>query len=133
MLEYNNIHSKKWPYPVDYEKENEVNTDVLIIGGGIAGSHAAINAAKRGAKVAVVDKAMVIRSGAGGAGVDHWHGALKNPCSRISPDELMEVLTKSFNDYYLFEWGNGLPLTSCLTKAGMPFKTWRRWAWLCGM
>ena len=46
----------EWPYPVNYGKENEVIADVLILGGGIAGCHAAINAAKRGAKVAVVDK-----------------------------------------------------------------------------
>jgi succinate dehydrogenase/fumarate reductase flavoprotein subunit len=108
MIDRNDIHTTKWPYPVNCDKENKVNVDVLIIGGGIAGSHAAINAAKRGVKVAVVDKAMVIRSGAGGAGVDHWHGALKNPCCTITPEELMEVASKSFNDYYWFEWGNGL-------------------------
>jgi hypothetical protein len=26
-----------WPCPVDYEKENEIDTDVLVIGGRIAG------------------------------------------------------------------------------------------------
>ena len=46
----------EWPYQVDYGRENEVSTDVLIIGGGIAGCHAAINAAKRGARVIVADK-----------------------------------------------------------------------------
>ena len=58
-----------WPYPVAYGKENEVEADVLILGGGVAGCHAAIHAAKRGAKVVVVDKGAVIRSGSGGAGV----------------------------------------------------------------
>jgi len=82
--------SQEWPYPVNYGKENEVSADVLIIGGGIAGSHAAINAAKRGAKVAVVDKAPIVRSGSGGAGVDHWGGALTNPCSKITPEEAMK-------------------------------------------
>jgi NADPH-dependent 2,4-dienoyl-CoA reductase/sulfur reductase-like enzyme len=38
-----------WPYPVAYGKESEVEADVLILGGGVAGCHAAINAAKRGA------------------------------------------------------------------------------------
>ena len=79
-----------WPYPVNYGKENEVNSDILIIGGGIAGSHAAIQAARRGMKVAMVDKAPVIRSGSGGAGVDHWGAAFTNPCSKISPEEIME-------------------------------------------
>ena len=78
-----------WPYPVNYGKENEVSVDILIIGGGIAGSHAAIQAARRGAKVAMVDKAPIIRSGSGGAGVDHWGAAFTNPCSKITPEEMM--------------------------------------------
>ena len=59
-----------WPYPVNYGRENEIDADVLVLGGGIAGCHAAISAAKRGARVAVVDKGPVIRSGSGGSGVD---------------------------------------------------------------
>jgi len=80
----------EWPYPVDYGKENEITADVLIIGGGIAGCHAAINAAKRGVKVVVVEKGATVRSGSGGAGVDHWGAALTNPCSNISPEQLAE-------------------------------------------
>ena len=79
----------EWPYPVHYGKENEVSADVLVIGGGIAGCHAAINAAKIGAKVVVVDKGAVIRSGSGGAGIDHWHDACTNPCCKITPEEMM--------------------------------------------
>ncbi|MFC1909652.1 FAD-dependent oxidoreductase, partial [Chloroflexota bacterium] len=81
----------EWPYPVSYGKENEVSTDVLILGGGIAGCHAAINAARKGVKVAVVEKGAVIRSGAGGAGVDHWHDTFANPCSTVTPEEAMEL------------------------------------------
>lgn len=61
------------PYPVNYGKESEISSDVLIIGGGIAGYHAATSAVKRGATVAVAEKGTVLRSGAGGDGVDHWH------------------------------------------------------------
>jgi len=43
--------SMRWPYPVRYGKEREIHADVLIIGGGLAGSHAAINAAKKGMKI----------------------------------------------------------------------------------
>ena len=82
----------EWPYPVNYGKENEVRADVLVLGGGIAGCHAAINAAKRRAKVVVVDKGPVIRSGSGGAGVDHWHAACTNPCSKVTPEEMMELV-----------------------------------------
>ena len=82
---------KEWPYPVNYGKENVVEVDVLFVGGGIAGCHGAISALKKGATVAVVDKGPVIRSGAGGAGVDHWHLACTNPASQITPDEIMTM------------------------------------------
>ena len=79
--------AEAWPYDVNYGKENDFSTDVLIIGGGIAGCHAAINAARRGAKVAVVEKGATKRSGSGGAGVDHWGLAYGNPCSRVNLEE----------------------------------------------
>jgi succinate dehydrogenase/fumarate reductase flavoprotein subunit len=90
MNEIHYFQVKEWPYPVNYGKENEVVADVLIIGGGIAGCHAAINAAKRSARVVVVEKAATIRSGCGGAGVDHWGSAFSNPCSKITPEEGVE-------------------------------------------
>jgi succinate dehydrogenase/fumarate reductase flavoprotein subunit len=101
------IKAVEWPYPVNYGKENEVTADVLILGGGIAGCHAAINAAKRGAKVVVVDKGAVIRSGLGGAGVDHWHFACTNPYSKVSPEDMVEQI-KNFGDYFEPESGNGI-------------------------
>jgi succinate dehydrogenase/fumarate reductase flavoprotein subunit len=89
----------KWPYPVRYGKETEITSDVLIVGGGIAGSQAAISAAKRGAKVVVIDKGMVKRSGSGGMGVDHWHGALTNPCSKVTPEEFNKAIMDSSHGY----------------------------------
>ncbi|OGO22980.1 MAG: hypothetical protein A2Z28_04725 [Chloroflexi bacterium RBG_16_51_9] len=70
--------SAAWPYPVKYGKENELSTDILVIGGGIAGCHAAINAAKRGMKVIVLEKGATVHSGCSGAGVDHWGAAYTN-------------------------------------------------------
>lgn len=96
-----------WPYPILYGKEETVVADILILGGGIAGSHAAINAAKKGMDVVVVDKGPVIRSGSGGAGVDHWHLACTNPCSRVTPEEMIEELSK-FEGYSYAEYGNGI-------------------------
>jgi succinate dehydrogenase/fumarate reductase flavoprotein subunit len=75
-----------WPYPIDYGKVNDIITDVLVIGGGVAGLRAAISAARLGAKVAVLERGHAKRSGAGGAGVDHWHGAVTNPCSKVTPE-----------------------------------------------
>ncbi len=97
MADYQELIKKvtpEWPYPVNYGKENEVSTDVLIIGGGIAGCHAAINAAKRGTRVTIVEKGATIRSGCGGSGVDHWGAALTNPLSTITPDQIAERSTR---------------------------------------
>jgi succinate dehydrogenase/fumarate reductase flavoprotein subunit len=79
-----------WPCPVNYGKENEFSTDVLIIGGGIAGCHAAISAARRGLKVTVVEKGATVHSGSGGAGVDHWGAAYGNPCCTVDVEKAAE-------------------------------------------
>ncbi len=48
-----------------FNKENTevIKTDVLVIGGGIAGCHAAIKAREAGLDVVLVDKGSVGRSG----------------------------------------------------------------------
>jgi succinate dehydrogenase/fumarate reductase flavoprotein subunit len=81
-----------WPYPINYEKEHEIETDVLIIGGGIAGCWAAISAARTGVSVALVEKGDTIRSGAGGPGCDHWCNVPANPHSKVTPDEWAKVM-----------------------------------------
>jgi len=76
-----------WPYPIQYDQEEEIETDVLVIGGGIAGCWAAISAARQGLKVALVEKGDTIRSGAGGPGCDHWCDVPANPLSNVDPDD----------------------------------------------
>jgi len=89
--------SAEWPYPVKYEQEIRDECDVLVVGGGLAGCFAAIHAAKRGAKVIVLDKAPISRSGSAGVGLDHWYYPLTQPTSEITPDEM---ITKYPMDYY---------------------------------
>ena len=81
----------EWPYPIRYGVENRIETDVLIIGAGIAGGLGAVAAAKRGAKVAVVDKSPIKISGSGGAGLDHYNGCVSNPKCTYTPEEYMEL------------------------------------------
>ena len=88
-----------WPYPLEWEQTSTISTDVLVLGGGIAGCWAAIGAAKRGAKVVLVEKGATISSGAGGSGCDHWESAATNPCSRITPLELTDALVRSHGGY----------------------------------
>lgn len=80
-----------WPYEVNYGKENVIETDVLVVGGGVAGCRAAISARQHGVSVVLVDRGVTKHSGQGGAGVDHWHGAVRNPCSKITPEMYSEV------------------------------------------
>jgi succinate dehydrogenase/fumarate reductase flavoprotein subunit len=61
-----------------------LETDVLVVGGGIAGLMAAINAADQGVSVMVAEKANTKRSGSGATGNDHFccyipeiHGDMK--------------------------------------------------------
>ena len=49
-----------------------LETDVLIVGGGIAGLNAAIAAREGGAEVIVAEKANTLRSGSGATGNDHF-------------------------------------------------------------
>lgn len=76
-----------WPYPIRFGEEQEIDADVLVLGGGIAGCWAAISAARQGVKVTLVEKGDVARSGAGGPGVDHWCNVPANPLSNVDPDE----------------------------------------------
>ena len=90
----NNGKAPSWPYPIRYDKEQEIDTDVLIIGGGIAGCWAAISAARKGVRVALVEKGDTIRSGAGGPGCDHWCNVPANPLSNVDPDEWAQVISE---------------------------------------
>ncbi|MDR0839551.1 MAG: FAD-dependent oxidoreductase [Oscillospiraceae bacterium] len=89
----------EWPYPVSYGKENVVEADVLIVGGGVAGCRAAIAARQKGASVVVADRGFSKRSGSGGAGVDHWHGAVTNPCSKVTPKMYSEAAMETTDGY----------------------------------
>jgi len=52
--------------------DNVVETDVLVIGGGIAGCPAAAKAAEHGLNVTLIEKAKPERSGCAGQGIDHY-------------------------------------------------------------
>ena len=94
---YQNGKLSEWPYPIRYGKINRVDVDVLVIGGGLSGGCAGIFAARAGAKVAVVDKAPIKRSGCGGAGMDHWNNFSSNPKSPITPEDLADQMSGNGN------------------------------------
>ena len=62
-----------------FENGNEITlkTDVLVIGGGSAGTMAALTTRKKGLDVILADKANINRSGCGAAGNDHFMAVLE--------------------------------------------------------
>lgn len=89
----------KWPYPNKTDDIAYLHADVVVLGGGIAGCMAAINAAKKGQSVILVEKGATKRSGAGGSGCDHWESAATNPCSQVSAEELHRAMMEDNEGY----------------------------------
>ncbi|MFC1910237.1 FAD-dependent oxidoreductase [Chloroflexota bacterium] len=98
-------------------KEERVLCDVLIVGGGVAGMNAAINAAEQGAKVIVAEKSNTMRSGGGGMGVDHfrsyipeYHGEFNDFVKTLSEGQQAPSWMMKDKEYieYLFKTSTGL-------------------------
>ena len=88
----------KWPYVTKYDVHSDVDADVLVLGGGMAGPLAAITAAKKGLKVVLVDKGCTSYSGAGGSGFDHWTNS-PGPESPVSPLDLVNARHETSGGY----------------------------------
>jgi len=89
----------EWPYAIDWNKTEQIDTDVLVMGGGASGCFAAMGAASRGARVVMWEKAATVTSGAMGSGCDHWEMAATNPCSRVTPEELADAMIRGHRGY----------------------------------
>lgn len=89
----------KWPYRNEFDCEERVEADVLVLGGGLAGCYAAIAAARKGKSVILVEKGATVRSGAAGSGFDHWESACTNPCSKVTPKEIAEAYIDEQDHY----------------------------------
>ena len=89
----------KWPYENEFDQEEIVQSDVLVLGGGLAGCYAAIAAARRGKKVVLVEKGATERSGSAGSGFDHWESACTNPCSQVTAKEIAEAYVNEQDGY----------------------------------
>lgn len=92
-------HAVPWPYPIEFDQTDRLETDVLVLGGGAAGCMAASGAADAGARVIVLEKAATIASGASGSGSDHWESAATNPCSKVSAEELTDAMIRAHDGF----------------------------------
>lgn len=73
---------------------NSISTDVFIIGGGLAGTNAALGAAEAGASVLVADKGHIDRSGDIGGGVDHFLAYLNVDPSWDSQERFLQYVER---------------------------------------
>lgn len=88
-----------WPYANEVGQEETIESDVLVLGGGLSGCFAAIAAARKGLSVTLVEKGATERSGSAGTGFDHWESACTNPCSGVTPEEIAEAYVDE-QDWY---------------------------------
>lgn len=80
---------------MEREAFNETReVDVLVIGGGLAGCMAALHARREGARVLVVEKAHIRRSGGAGTGNDHFGGIIIPGLSRWAAEDLVRDHTE---------------------------------------
>ncbi|MFK4068284.1 fumarate reductase/succinate dehydrogenase flavoprotein subunit [Streptomyces sp. NPDC029674] len=82
------------PLPIPALSEaTELSCDVLVIGGGTAGTMAALTAAERGADVLLLEKAHVRHSGALAMGMDGVNNAVVP--GRAEPDDYVAEITRA--------------------------------------
>jgi succinate dehydrogenase/fumarate reductase flavoprotein subunit len=122
-----------WPFFEMQEvsvREKVIESDVLCIGGGIAGLMAAIRASELGAKVVVAEKGNTLRSGAAATGNDHFlcyipevHGDdMKGIIAAMRETQLRNFI--DFTDREIFEtWLNkSLDMIHIWQNWGIPMK-----------
>ena len=103
-------------------KERVVETDVLCVGGGIAGLMAAIRAAEKGARVIVAEKANAKYSGSGATGNDHFQCYL--------PEEHGDDLEAMVDDFQFSQQAGIRPrsfVRTWLGRSGEIVQLWDRW------
>jgi adenylylsulfate reductase subunit A len=75
-------------------RTHHLKTDVVIMGGGLAGLNAAIAAAERGAHVVILDKGKIERSGNIAGGVDHFMAYLETGEAWDTREAYLEFVQK---------------------------------------
>ena len=106
---------------IDIDKET-LETDVLVVGGGIAGLMAAINAATQGARVIVAEKANTKRSGSGATGNDHFVCYIPEIHGRDMDPIVKEVRNSMVGGYH-----DNCMTVKFLEQSFDRVKDWERW------
>lgn len=108
-------------------KNKILDTDVLCIGGGIAGLMVAIRASEMGAKVVVADKANTSYSGSAAAGCDHFrcyipevHGPSVEPL--VKEFQLSQAGGLRDKNFVLTYLNNSFEIVKLWERWGIPMK-----------
>jgi len=119
-------------------KTEKVETDVLILGGGIAGLTAAIHAAELGAKVVVADKCNTLHSGSGRAGNDDMaayipeiHGTLDQYIENYGKGQAGATSRTTPRAVAVTHYTRALEVAQLWDAWGIPMKYKGRWE-CCG-
>jgi succinate dehydrogenase/fumarate reductase flavoprotein subunit len=99
-----------------------IETDVLVVGGGIAGLMAAINAADQGARVVVAEKANTKRSGSGATGNDHFTCYIPS----VHGPDMAPIVTEVRNSL-LGGYHDNCMTVKFLEQSFDRVKDWERW------
>ena len=99
-----------------------IETDVLIVGGGIAGLMAAINAAGQGISVLVAEKANTKRSGSGATGNDHFCCYIPE----VHGDD-MEPILKEYKNSLVGGYADDSHATKFLEQSFDRVRDWDSW------
>ena len=99
-----------------------IKMDVLIVGGGIAGLMAAINAADHGQQVIVIEKANTKRSGCGATGNDHFACYIPE----VHGDDMTPIM-REYESSQLGGYSDTSLSTLFLEQSFERVKDWDRW------
>ncbi|MBW1802081.1 MAG: FAD-binding protein, partial [Deltaproteobacteria bacterium] len=104
------------------EMDKPVETGVLIVGGGIGGLMAAVNAADNGADVLIAEKANTKRSGSGATGNDHFTCYIPE----VHGDDIEPIVNEVYASL-LGRFQDGNVVTTYLRESFGIVKNWDKW------
>ncbi|MCL5959858.1 MAG: FAD-dependent oxidoreductase [Chloroflexi bacterium] len=120
--------------------ETRIDTDVLVIGGGLAGCFAALKAAERGVKVTLLEKANVAHSSSNATGIDHFpycyipevHGKLGVKVQDFVRDHTVKANGIINQDLCEMMWQDSYERLLDLEKIGIKIRYDRIYPWNFG-
>lgn len=114
--------------------DKTIETDILILGSGAAGSGAAIGGKEQGARVLLLDKGKLESSGCLGGGNDHFMAVLNSGPETDTEKAIIEFYqgpTSGYSPGMISRWVKAMPpVLDVLQEIGVEFEKNRDGSWL---